>query len=160
MVEINQLCNEIDGIYHDIAQNYGLSDSVYWILYILYSSDAPVSQIELCSDWYYSKQTVNSSITTMRKKNWIALEVVPGTRNRKHIVLTECGRDFCVKVIGETQEIEETALSRMAKEERDRFISLFRISNQYLREEYEKNTPWSSFTNRSKERSYACFCGI
>ena len=34
MIEIKQLCNESDGIYNDIAQNYGLSDSVYWILYI------------------------------------------------------------------------------------------------------------------------------
>ena len=138
MVEINQLCNEIDGIYHEIAQSYGLSDSVYWILYILYSSETPVSQTELCSNWYYSKQTVNSSIAAMRKKDWIALEVVPGTRNRKNIVLTDLGRAFCDKVIKETQEIEETAFSRMKEEEREQFIALFRTNNQYLHEEYEK----------------------
>ena len=32
IMEINQLCNESDGLYHDIAQSYGLSDSIYWIL--------------------------------------------------------------------------------------------------------------------------------
>ena len=68
IMEINQLCNESDGLYHDIAQSYGLSDSIYWILYILYYNDCPVSQTELCSNWYYSKQTVNSSISAMTKK--------------------------------------------------------------------------------------------
>lgn len=138
MIEINQLCNESDGIYHDIAQSYGLSDSVYWILYILYNIDIPVSQTELCSDWFYSKQTVNSSIAAMVKKEWISLEAIPGTRNRKNIVLTRSGRDFCSKVIGETQEIEERAFTRLTEEERSLFISLFRTSNQYMREEYEK----------------------
>lgn len=138
MMEINQLCNENDGIYHDIAQSYGLSDSVYWILYILYNSDIPVSQTDLCSNWYYSKQTVNSSISTMVQKGWIALEVVPGTRNRKNIVLTESGRAFCSKAVGETQEIEERAFSRITDKERDLFITLFRTTNQYMREEYEK----------------------
>lgn len=69
IMEINQLCNESDGLYHDIAQSYGLSDSIYWILYILYYNDCPVSQTELCSNWYYSKQTVNSSISAMTKKD-------------------------------------------------------------------------------------------
>ena len=93
MIEINQLCNESDGIYHGIAQNYGLSDSVYWILYILYNSDEPVSQSDLCSNWYYSKQTVNSSISAMAQKGWVLLEVIPGTRNKKNIILTEAGRE-------------------------------------------------------------------
>ena len=138
MMEINQLCNESDGIYHDIAQSYGLSDSVYWILYILYNSDAAVSQTYLCSNWYYSKQTVNSSVASMIQKGWVALEVIPGTRNRKNIVLTETGQMFCSKVIGETQEIEERAFSRITERERELFISLFKTSNQYMREEYEK----------------------
>ena len=141
MVELNQLCNENDGIYHEIAHMYVLSDSIYWILYILYSSDNPVSQSELCNNWYYSKQTVNSSIAAMAKKGWIALEVIPGTRNKKNIILTEAGREFSARVIGETQEIEETAFSRITEEERDLFISLFRTSNQYMRGEYEKRRP-------------------
>lgn len=138
MVEINQLCNESDGIYHDIAQSYGLSDSVYWILYILYNSDSAVSQTDLCSNWFYSKQTVNSSISSMGQKGWVKLEVIPGTRNKKNIVLTESGQNYCSEVIGATQEIEERAFSRITDEERNLFISLFRTSNQYMREEYEK----------------------
>lgn len=138
MIEINQLWNESDGIYHDIAQSYGLPDSIYWILYILYSFDEPVSQVDLCNNWSYSKQTVNSSITSMMKKGLIILEVIPGTRNKKRIVLTDAGQQLCDKVIGETQMIEQTAFSKISEKERDFFISLFRKVNQFMREEYEK----------------------
>ncbi len=47
MLEISRLSEESDGIYHDIAQSYQLPDSVYWILYILYNYDEPVSQVDL-----------------------------------------------------------------------------------------------------------------
>lgn len=95
-------------------------------------------QTELCSNWYYSKQTVNSSISAMTKKGWIMLETVPKTRNRKNIVLTEAGRIFCAKVIGETYEVEKAAFSRITEEERELFLLLFRKTNKYMREEYEK----------------------
>ena len=84
----------------------------------------------------------------MAQKGWVLLEVIPGTRNKKNIILTEAGREFCAKVIGVTQEIEQTAFSRITAEERDLFISLFRTSNQYMREEYEKR---SSLGKRGKE---------
>ena len=138
MLEISRLSEESDGIYHDIAQSYRLPDSVYWILYILYNYDEPVSLVDLCEQWAYSKQTINSSIASMIKKEWITLEALPGTKNRKRIVLTEVGREFCEQVIGETRKIEEAAFSRISEEERELFLSLFRRTNQYMREEYEK----------------------
>lgn len=138
MMEINQLCSESDGLYHDIAQKHGLSDSIYWILYILYNSDSPVSQTELCGDWFYSKQTVNSAISAMTKKGWISLETIPKTRNRKKVVLTEAGRLFGNEVIGGTYELEKAAFSRISEEDREQFLRLFRMTNEYMREEYEK----------------------
>ncbi|MCM1184493.1 MAG: MarR family transcriptional regulator [Roseburia sp.] len=141
MIEINRLCNESDEIYHNIAQRYHLTDSIYWILYILYNYDESVSQVDLCNNWFYSKQTVNTSVAAMAKKEWITLEVIPNTRNRKRIVLTEIGKQFCEKVIGETQEIEQTAFSAISEEERALFISVFRKLNRFMQEEYKKKTP-------------------
>ncbi|MCM1061749.1 MAG: MarR family transcriptional regulator [Eubacterium sp.] len=141
MIEINQLCNESDEIYHSIARSYGLTDSIYWILYILYNYDEPVTQVDLCNNWSYSKQTVNTSISAMIKKAWITLETIPGTRNKKRIALTESGKRFCEKVIGETQEIELTAFSGISEENRELFISVFRTLNQLMRKEYEAKHP-------------------
>lgn len=138
MIEINRLCNESDEIYHNIAQSYGLTDSVYWILYILYNYDEPISQVDLCSSWSYSKQTVNTSIAALQKKEWITLEVIPNTRNKKRIVLTESGKQFCEKAIGETREIERTAFLGISEDERELFISVFRKLNQFMQEEYRK----------------------
>ena len=137
MVEINQLSNEIDSVYHDIAQNYGISDSVYWILYIIYYSDTPISQIELCDCWSYSKQTVNSSITSMIKKGLITLEVIPGTRNKKRILLTSAGRELSASVIGETKKIEQAMFSKYSEKEMEKFITMFRNMTANMREEYE-----------------------
>ncbi len=138
MIEINQLSSELDGIYSDIAQSYGISDSIFWILSVLYDAEAAVSQTDLCNNWYYSKQTVNSAVASMVKKGWIELRVVPGTRNRKNIVLTEAGQNFCAKIMGETMEIEQATYSKFAEEERNIFIGMFKRLNRYMREEYEK----------------------
>lgn len=138
MLEISQLSEESDKIYHDIAQSYGLTDSIYWILYILYNYDEPISQVDLCELWAYSKQTINTSVTSMIKKEWITLEALTGMKNRKRIVLTKAGQQFCEQVIGETREIEEASLSRISEEERELFLSLFRKINRLMREEYEK----------------------
>lgn len=138
LLEINRLYTENEQIYHDIAQHYGLSDSVHWILYMLYESEDGVSQTELCEAWHLSKQTVNSAISAMIQKGLVSLESVPGTKNRKNIVLTEKGHQLSSKVIGEMQEIERSALSRIPEEERELFIAVFRKNNQYMREEYEK----------------------
>lgn len=138
MLEISQLSEESDKIYHDIAQSYGLTDSIYWILYILYNYDEPISQVDLCELWAYSKQTINTSVTSMIKKEWITLEALTGMKNRKRIVLTKAGQQFCEQVIGETREIEEASLSRISEEELELFLSLFRKINRLMREEYEK----------------------
>lgn len=138
MLEINRLYTENEQIYHDIAQHYGLSDSVHWILYMMYENEDGISQTELCETWHLSKQTVNSAISSMIQKEWVSLESIPGTKNRKNIVLTEKGRSFCKKVIGEIKQIEKNAFSRMSNEERELFITLFRKNNQYMREEYQK----------------------
>lgn len=138
LLEINRLYTENEQIYHDLAQHYGLSDSIHWILYMLYESETGVSQTELCEAWHLSKQTVNSAVSAMIQRGWVSLEIIPGTKNRKNIVLTEKGRQFSSKVIGEMQEIEENAFSRIPEEERELFITVFRKNNQYMREEYEK----------------------
>lgn len=50
------------------------------------------SQQDICSMWSLPKQTVNTIITHMVQKGFASLEVVPGTRNRKTIHLTEAGK--------------------------------------------------------------------
>ena len=69
-----------------------------WILYFLASSDEDISQQELIEMMMFPKQTINSSVKTLSEKGLLTLEMIPGTRNKKRILLTEGGR----KKAGET----------------------------------------------------------
>ncbi|MCM1130309.1 MAG: MarR family transcriptional regulator [Muribaculaceae bacterium] len=137
--EINKRTSENDCLYHLLAQKYNLSDNVFYILYYLYEEkDGTVSQSDLCEYWLYSKQTINSSITVMKNKGWIELVTVPNTRNRKNIVLTDEGKAFCQKAIGEIIALEEKVYARFSDEERTTFIAFFRRLNLYMEEECKK----------------------
>lgn len=135
--EINQLTNENDLIYHKIARRYGLSDSVFWLLYIIFNSNEPSSQSALCEQWHYSKQTIQSAIAALVNRKLILLRKVEGSRNRKHIVLTKQGEAFCQRVICEVNAIEREAYSGLTDEQRARFLNAFRVLNQKLKQAYQ-----------------------
>ena len=139
VAELNQLNNENDMIYRDIARSYSLSDSVFWLLYIIYNCDEPISQTELCRDWYYPKQTIHSAISSALRNKWVVMVKAEGKRNQKSIVLTEQGKRFCQRVIAAVNQIEQTAYSKLTKKQREGFLTAFRLVNQYLREAFEKS---------------------
>lgn len=140
MTEVSRLFDENDKIYHRIARHYQLPDSLYWVFYALYDAEEPISQVDLCNDRFYSKQTVNTSITAMVKKGWVTLEGIPGGGKRKSIQLTDSGRQLCAQVIGETKQIEKTAFQKFEPEERGQLISLLQKMNRLMWEEYGKQT--------------------
>lgn len=90
----NQICKEIDIVYHNYAKSCGLSDMAYWILYSIAESDEYFTQRDFCNDWFFAPQTVNSALKDLEKKNIIFLETVPGNKKNKLIKLTENGKKF------------------------------------------------------------------
>lgn len=96
---INQQMKELAGIYRTAVSSLGISENEFWIWYALISMEEELSQQDICGMWAFSKQTVNTIISHMVKNNYVTLEVVPGTRNRKNIHLTEKGREFGESVI-------------------------------------------------------------
>lgn len=135
---INQLSREIDQVYHNIAQHFNLSDNIFWIFYIIYSSDAEITQTDLSQKWSYSKQTVNSSTSTMVKRGWVTLDLLPDSRKSKAIHLTETGQKLCEKAIGTTRQIEQRAYSRLSSEKLNQFIDLFKVMNTHFDEEQQR----------------------
>lgn len=136
--EMNKLTSENDFIYHQIAQKYGLSDNVLFILYYLYEEESgSVSQSDLCQYWLYSKQTINSSVSALVDRGWVKLVGVPNTRNRKNIVLTEVGKAFCDKAIAEIIALEERVYAQFSEEEINAGIAFFRKLNTYLAKELQ-----------------------
>ena len=65
----NQLSKETNVIYHNYAAANGMSDATFWILYTICYYGEGVTQKTICEEWFYSAQTVNSSLKLLEKKN-------------------------------------------------------------------------------------------
>ena len=61
----NRQYNETNALYHAAAVQFGLSDTAFWILYALYSSAVPLTQVQMCAEWCLPKQTLNSAVRSM-----------------------------------------------------------------------------------------------
>lgn len=115
---INQQIKEIIGIYRGIVSHSGISENEFWIWYALIIMDGEYSQQDICSSWSLSKQTVNTIVNHMVQKEQAFLEVVPGTRNRKIIRLTEEGKKYGESIVKPISEAENRAFDRLPNEDR------------------------------------------
>ena len=121
---LNQQVKELTGIYHQAAVRLGISDNEFWVWYTLLVMTDDYSQQDICDLWSLPKQTVNSVVANLVKRKYVTLEVVPGTRNRKIIRLTEEGKVYGDTVVNHIFEIEKRAINKMTEQERQACISL------------------------------------
>lgn len=140
LAQLNQCFKQVDEIYHKLAVRYKLSDSAFWILYSLCESKEPCTQNDFCQDWFFPKQTVNSTIANLVKVGYIALESMPGSRNSKRIVMTEAGKAYTKGTIKPLLRAEQAAFERMSEEERETYLELTRKHISYLDEEIKAFT--------------------
>ena len=132
---INQQMKELAGIYKTAVNALGISENEFWIWYALINMDEELSQQDICGMWAFSKQTVNTIISHMVKNNYATLEVIPGTRNRKNIHLTDKGRTFGEQLIVPIFDAEVRALERMPVSERSACIEILANYVKLLKEE-------------------------
>lgn len=132
---ICKLNKEFDEIYHKIASHYGMSDSAFWILYVLYENRNSLTQKEICNYWCSSKQTINSAIKDLENKDYINLIYEDGSRKSKKINLTKKGIEFSKRTIKNVMKAEEVAFSKVDEKEFDKVISFFEKQIYSLKEE-------------------------
>ncbi len=131
---LNKLYKESDHIYSNLASRLGMTNSTFWILYAISHSEEPLTQNDLCNNYFFPVQTVNSTVTNLLKKGLAKLEFIPGTRNRKKIILTDKGKEYIDETINKADEIEKNAFLMFAEDERYIYISLFQRHMDYLKE--------------------------
>lgn len=132
---MNQQMKELAGIYHQAAVGLGISDNEFWVWYTLLVMGEEYSQQDICDLWSLPKQTVNSVVANLVKKQYVTLEMVPGTRNRKLLRLTKAGRCYGEAVVRPVFEAEYRTVSRLSEQERRLCISLLGKYIGYLKEE-------------------------
>ena len=135
---LNRLYKESDHIYSNLASKLGMTDTTFWVLYAVSHSEEPMTQNDLCNQFFFPVQTINSAINNLRKNGLLELQVIPGTRNRKAIMLTEKGKIFVTNTINKADEIEKNAFLLFNEEERELYLSLFRRHIDYLKSEEKR----------------------
>ena len=103
----NHLLQETDAVYHEMAQHWGLPDSVMGVLYTLCDTGGRCSVREVCRLGGMSKQTVNSALRRMEREGLIYLEAAG---RGKDVCLTDVEQYLAL-----TRRFQE-ALGEKAKE--------------------------------------------
>lgn len=134
----NGLYKETNGIYHDLARHFGLSDSAFWILYTLREAGGCVSQSQLCGELFLSKQTVHSALKQLEQGGFLQLDNIPNNRKNKQVRVTPQGEQLLAQVADPVFAMEERAFRRLTEEEREAILRLGRRNLDLLREEAER----------------------
>ncbi|HOO33078.1 MAG TPA: MarR family transcriptional regulator [Thermotogota bacterium] len=140
----NQLFKELDQLYHQYAKDSGLSDTMFWLMYSILEHEVPYTQKELCDFWFYSRQTVNSALKSLEKRQLIQLIPFSDNRKNKQILLTPSGKELATKIIIPLMKAEENAFSELGEENFDEFFRLTHRHIALLRVEIEKVEKMSS----------------
>lgn len=121
---INQKTKELNALYRMAAYKSSISDGEVDIWSALLNSREEYSQQDLAEMLSLPKQTVNSLITRMIRKEFVVLDHAPGTRNRKVIRLTEAGREFGEQRVKWIFEAEQRAMEDTEPAEVMAYISM------------------------------------
>lgn len=124
--EYDRLYKEQGDFYGRAAQWSGLSDAAYWVLYHMCEVKENVTQSDLCKEWYFSKQTINSAVNKLTELGYIILKGTAGKGNRKMISLTETGDKFCGKYVIPVIEAERKSFKVLTEEERETLLRLMK----------------------------------
>lgn len=121
---VNQVWEMIDDIYGQYAGSFGITDTELWILYALNEHDGEYLQSDICRDWYYSLQTIHTTIKNMEKKGMIELICQAGNKKNKYIHLTVAGKKLIDNIMAPLVAAEEEAFGILTAEEQDILLPL------------------------------------
>ncbi len=119
---LNHRLKENDDWYQQAAKILGISDSTFWILYMLYDYPDGITQRDICTMSCFPKQTINSALKKLETDGIITL--IPGDDGRsKKIMLTAAGSELVDKTVVKAREAEYAALNGMTDEEKQALVT-------------------------------------
>ena len=135
--QIEQQRKEQDAIYHGVALRHGLSDTALWVLYLLSVTQEECTQQDLIRQCFFTKQTVNTAVAGLVKRGWLTMEMIPGTRNRKRLLLTPEGEAVAAETALPMRAAELRAYGSLSQQELEQYLALTERLTQSLRREME-----------------------
>lgn len=137
LVDFDRMLNGLDRIYSEFARACGLSDCAYWMLVDTSAAGGSVAVSRLTKEWFYSKQTINSAIKTLRARGLATLEFAEGSRKNKVLRLTEEGVQFAKRYALPAQKAEQQAFEALEPWEQREIMRLVGKFSHVLNEECE-----------------------
>lgn len=134
----NRLYKETDDLYRRLAKHYGLSDSAFWILYLIEAAPQPITQTELVNALFLSKQTINSALKSLEQSGHIRLTGDPAGGRGKYLHLTELGKALAERTVRPVFQMEERAFHAMTAQQQRGLLELNRLNLELLRRESEQ----------------------
>lgn len=116
--EENRIYKKTCAVYYKLATNYGLTETMFDILYFVRENVDCSTQAQLCSNLYLRKQTVNSALKKLEKEGYIYLSKESGNQKNKTIHFTEKGEELARNTVDHVFEVERRAFERLTEEER------------------------------------------
>lgn len=124
--DVDVIYRETDRLYYEVARGCGLSTTAFWSLVTIDISGGTSTQAAIVSEYFYSRQTVNSAIKTLERKGLVRISQDEQDRRTKLVSLTEEGREFCREHITPAVDAERRAFDSLTLEERQEFVRLIR----------------------------------
>ena len=129
---------QFDALYRNASAIFGLPDCAMWILYFLSTSEDELSQHDLIEKMMFPKQTINSAVAGLAKKGLVELTMIPGTRNRKKLMLTEAGNAMANNTVNRMYQAECRVVEQMGAERMTQYVKLYRDFFTYLQKEFQR----------------------
>lgn len=135
----NRLWKEQDDIWQKAARKSGLPRTSYWILYtIVVTAPAPLSQADLCENWYFPRQTVNSAVKKLVSDGLVSLFTQKGSGNIKYLRLTPTGEELAAAYVAPLVQADIHSFSAFSAEERGLLLKLMQQQLTSLKEYSEQ----------------------
>ena len=129
---------QFDALYRKACTLFDLPECPMWILYYLSCEGRPISQQELIEKMLFPKQTINSAVMYLAKHGWVELQVIPGTRNRKNMILTPAGEETARNTVLRMRTAEERAIAALGEEKTSLYRSLYQEFYEAMLREFQK----------------------
>lgn len=136
MYRVNCLASALDALYHQAALKLGLSDSVMFVLYLVYERDGKCPLNTICKETSISKQTINSAIRKLEGGSIIHLE--PAGGRTKTVCFTEKGREYAERTVARLFHAERSAFDGWTAEEIGQYLHLMEKYDEHFRRQIEK----------------------
>lgn len=155
-VDFDRLLNGLDHIYSEFSRACGLSDCAYWMLVDTSTAGGSIAVSRLTSEWFYSKQTINSAIKTLTARGFATLEFAEGSRKNKVVRLTEAGMRFAEQYALPAQEAEQQAFEVLEPWEQREIMRLIEKFSHALGDECDVFKQHIAAENQGEGESCEC----